>query len=472
MINRVSTILVIIVDLQVPYGSKVDLSSMQHEVQQVERRTSGWKGWDLGPSSGLRGGTQVGESPLTGKADEKEVKEQEEQPRNAVDDFLAKQLKWRKRREEGIFSEEKRHKGDDNGENLSALHYGSAATDLNKILESELNGVECEDLGENLIDECESEEEVEIGNQGELNGQGLSDEEEVSTAMKFLQELDSMSTYICSPRLIVRGEYEGIVNGSMFKLIVRRRTEGTYVDWSLFNLDTRKQLLMIKGEMSYPYNLTRSAKEVGGVKVNGGRAWEGWAYGFCDFSELSDSFVNDPRDVHIDLLEAVFWTDHVYNSYHVSGPLCKNETKREDIDCTEGACGLRIWSIMITTFTTILEEHDLKPTTFEKDQKLQTVFMSLVRFYDGHFNIAIHTDHRIGTTDEGVIWLSPVKNRCFNDSVAGVDRRLLEKAKQIHRTRPARVHDGEEGADGDVSQVRLSNIRWGERGGGQPLQSA
>ena len=76
MIYRVSTILVIIVDLQVPYGSKVDLSSMQHEVQQVERRTSGWKGWDLGPSSGLRGGTQVGESPLTGKADEKEVKEQ------------------------------------------------------------------------------------------------------------------------------------------------------------------------------------------------------------------------------------------------------------------------------------------------------------------------------------------------------------------------------------------------------------
>ena len=52
--------------------------------------------------------------------------------------------------------------------------------------------------------------------------------------------------------------------------------------------------------------------------------------------------------------------------------------------------------------------------------------MSLVRFYDGHFNIAIHTDHRIGRTDEVVIWLNPVKNRRFNDSVVGVDRRILE----------------------------------------------
>ena len=117
---------------------------------------------------------------------------------------------------------------------------------------------------------------------------------------------------------------------------------------------------------------------------------------------------------------------------------------------------MRIWSIMITTFTTILEEHDLKPTTFGKDEKLQTVFMSLVRFYDGHFNIAIHTDHRIGRTDEVVTWLNPVKNRRFNDSVVGVDRRILERAKQIHRTCPARAPDGQEGDD--VAQVRLSNI--------------
>ena len=336
-----------------PDGTKVEFSSMQHEVQQVERRTSGWKGWGLGPSNGLRGGTQEGESPYTGKAGVKEAKEKEQQPRHGLDDFLAKQREWRKRREEEILCEEKRHKGDGNSENVNALHYGSAAIDLDETLESELKGVECEDSGENMVDKCESEKEVEIGDQGELNKQGLSDEEEASTAMKFLQELDAMSTYFCSPRLIVRGEYEGIKNGSKFKLIVRRRTEGTYVDWGLFNLDTRKQLLMIKGEMSYPYNLTRSAKEVGGVKVNGGRAWEGWAYGFCDLSELSDSFVNDPRDVHIDLLEAVFWTDQVYKTYHVCGPLCKNETKREDIDCTEGACGLRIWSIMITTFTTV-----------------------------------------------------------------------------------------------------------------------
>ena len=132
---------------------------------------------------------------------------------------------------------------------------------------------------------------------------------------------------MCSSRMIVRGEYEGIVNGKMYKLFVRRKTEGTFVDWSLYNLDTRKQLLGIRGEMAYPFNITRTASEVGGVRVNGGWAWEGWAYGFCNLSELSDSYVNDPSHVHIDLLEAVFWTDEVYHTYHVVGPNCKNEGK-------------------------------------------------------------------------------------------------------------------------------------------------
>ena len=84
--------------------------------------------------------------------------------------------------------------------------------------------------------------------------------------------------------------------------------------------------------------------------------------------------------------------------------------------------------------------------------------MSLVRFFDGQFKLVVHEGVGIGKFNDEGIWLSPVKNRCFNDSVAGVDRRQLEKAKQIHRTCPARVHDGEEGADGDVAQVRLSNI--------------
>ena len=161
---------------------------MQHEVQQVERRTSGWKGWGLGPSNGLRGGTQEGESPYTGKAGVKEAKEQQEQQqRNGLDDFLAKQREWRKRREEEILCEEKRHKGDGNSENVNALHYGSAAIDLDETLESELKGVECEDSGENMVDKCESKKGVEIGDQGELNKQGLSDEEEASTSLEFLK---------------------------------------------------------------------------------------------------------------------------------------------------------------------------------------------------------------------------------------------------------------------------------------------
>ena len=293
-------------------------------------------------------------------------------------------------------------------------------------------------------DEVECSKEVELGPQGD-------GEEEVSTGMKYLRELDRH--FMCSSRMIVRGEYEGMVNGKMYKLFVRRRTEGTFVDWSLFNMDTRKQLLMMRGEMTYPYNITRTASEVGGVRVHGGWAWEGWAYGYCDLSELSDLFVNDSSNVHIDLLEAVFWTDNVYHAFHVVGPNCKNELKQEDIDCTEGACGLRIWSIKISTFTTVAEEHELRPTTFGKDQELQTVFMSLVRFFDGQFKLVVHEGVGIGKFNDEGIWLSPVKNRGFNDSVASVDRRLLEKAKQIHRTRPPRVTAGEKGED--ASQVKL-----------------
>ena len=44
-------------------------------------------------------------------------------------------------------------------------------------------------------------------------------------------------------------------------------------------------------------------------------------------------------------------------------------------------------------------------------------------------------------------------NRGFNDSVASVDRKLLEKAKQIHRTRPSRGTDGDKGED--AAQVKL-----------------
>ena len=57
--------------------------------------------------------------------------------------------------------------------------------------------------------------------------------------------------------------------------------------------------------------------------------------------------------------------------------------------------------------------------------------MSLVRFFDGQFKMVVHEGAGIGKFNEEGIWLSPVMSRGFNDSVASVDRKLLEKAKQI-----------------------------------------
>ena len=82
--------------------------------------------------------------------------------------------------------------------------------------------------------------------QSEADGDGA----EENTGRNILSKIDR--NFFCSPRLIVRGEYLGKSNGTEFKLIVRRKTEGTYVDWGLFNLKTKKQILLVRGEMDYP----------------------------------------------------------------------------------------------------------------------------------------------------------------------------------------------------------------------------
>ena len=109
--------------------------------------------------------------------------------------------------------------------------------------------------------------------QSEADGDGA----EENTGRNILSKIDR--NFFCSPRLIVRGEYLGKSNGTEFKLIVRRKTEGTYVDWGLFNLKTKKQILLVRGEMDYPYNLEKQRTErrrTYGRSVKGGWAWEGW----------------------------------------------------------------------------------------------------------------------------------------------------------------------------------------------------
>ena len=131
---------------------------------------------------------------------------------------------------------------------------------------------------------------------------------------------------------------------------------------------------------------------------------------------LSDWFRKDPRVLHVDILEALFYDEEVYYLYHVCGPKCKNLDKTVGVEYKDCGCGLRVWSIRLTTFTTAAEEHDLKPTSFSMEEEAQAIFMS------------------------------PVPNLRFNDSVAGVDRKRLEKARQIFKTFPKR-HVDEKGSE-------------------------
>ena len=173
---------------------------------------------------------------------------------------------------------------------------------------------------------------------------------------------------------------------------------------------------------------------------------------------LSDWFCKDPRVLHVDILEALF-SDHdeeeVYHLYHVCGPNCENMDKAAGVRCTEAKCGLRVWSIRFTTFTTTSQEHDLKPTSYSKEEEVQTIYMSLVRFFDGQLKVVIHRDKRVRHYDKELIWLNPVPNPRFDDSVAGVDRNRLEKARQISRTSIPR-RGGENSVT--LDQVNVFNI--------------
>ena len=75
----------------------------------------------------------------------------------------------------------------------------------------------------------------------------------VKSGQPFLKNIDKH--FMSSPRMVVRGRY----CGQDMELIVRRRPEGTYVDWALFNTKLRKQALLVHGEMNYPFKWSEDA---------------------------------------------------------------------------------------------------------------------------------------------------------------------------------------------------------------------
>ena len=142
-----------------------------------------------------------------------------------------------------------------------------------------------------------------------------------------LQQIDR--DYICSPRLIVRGVYVGEV----LKLVVKRKTEGTYVDWAMFNMNMKEQVLNIKGEMTYPFALSREAQGTKyGIEVKGGWSWRGYGYGFINLFPSQER--PDPTKIlHVDIHEAIFFGEDIPHHYHVAGRDCMKVSGAADANC-------------------------------------------------------------------------------------------------------------------------------------------
>ena len=270
---------------------------------------------------------------------------------------------------------------------------------------------------------------VESGDRVEKDDQVDKEGEEANSGATFLQQLDR--DYICSPRLIVRGVY----SGEVLKLVVKRKTEGTYVDWAMYNTKTKTQVLNIKGEMTYPFALSREAQGTKyGHEVKGGWRWRGYGWGYINLFPKPERA--DPTKIlHVDIEEAIFFNKSIFHHYHLSGRDCRKRNEAADSNCKEEGCGVRIWSIMFTTYTTAEEVVEYyQPKRRRKEKEVQHVYLSLVAFFNGEFKIVLHREARLKKYHEEVAWLSKDNSAHYSDSVAAVDPSKIEKARMIWET--------------------------------------
>ena len=109
--------------------------------------------------------------------------------------------------------------------------------------------------------------------------------------------------------------------------------------------------------------------------------------------------------------------------------------KAANVNCKQRGCGVRIWSIMFTTYTTAEEVVEYyQPRRRRKEKEEQHVYLSLVAFFGGEFKIVLHKDSQLKRYFEEVAWLTKDDSADFNDSVAAVDRSKVEKARMIWET--------------------------------------
>ena len=306
------------------------------------------------------------------------------------------------------------------------MEYGSEGSELSHLLDEELNrvkqegGKDLEEMDISLPSDGWHEVMDEVVEEDDEDN-----EDEICDGFRFLKQLDP--DFICSPRMIVRGIY----TGEVLKLVVKRKTEGNLVHWAIFDTKQKKQLLSVKAQMEYRFELSSKAQgTTDGVEVLGGWSWRGWGYGYLNLFPPGD-----PRVLHIDVQEAIFYEEEVKEHYHVSGANCKNMEKAEGVLCKEEGCGLRIHSVLFTAFETADENLEYyQARRKRKDREVQDIYLSLVAFYSGEYKICVHREYRLKKYHEEVAWLRKDESARFNDSVEGVDRLKIEKARLIWET--------------------------------------
>ena len=207
--------------------------------------------------------------------------------------------------------------------------------------------------------------------------------------LRFLKHLDQ--DFTSSPRKIVRGVWRG----DNLELVARRKTEGNLVHWTLTYLPQNKIVMLCKAKMNYKFSLPDTGINHG-CKLRGGWGWAGEGYGFINIfpttattSYTTTAALSNSKPKHVDLMEAVFWSESRF--YHVSGDGCKKDIET----CTNDDCGVRIWSLMIDTWHVRSQKDDFFHTEqlIREDQD-QTLFLSLVAYHSGDHKIIIHRDRQ------------------------------------------------------------------------------
>ena len=225
-------------------------------------------------------------------------------------------------------------------------------------------------------------------------------EETLSRGHKLLLEMDT--NFICSPRLIVTGDYEN----DGYKLSVKRRNEGQLIEYNLISPKAKTKPIIIKAKMLYRYSLTPDNK-VYGYSHEEGWTWPG--YGYCHSSSALLKYA--------EIRESLYYKG--FKPSHYLGPDCQTQELGSWAECNEPTCGIRIWSVDIKTYLTDLKDN----CTLRRENQEDSISISLVVTNGGEKFLFLQTE-------KDVVQLKKVKTRTVESP--DINKYMLVDAMKVY----------------------------------------